>query len=107
MLKNKIAHARRCREVQTHYAILRGPIRTHPHEQFEDTGQSNDLNGDLKNIPMEPKPLSSKDIMKNYNRAIINFALSRLAEPYVSLSIQEHNISKVFLTNLSSNINTR
>ena len=34
--------------------------------------------------------------MKNYSRALVNFALSTAAETYVSSSTQEHNITRAY-----------
>ena len=98
ILKTKIAHARRCRELQAQ------KLKTHGlqelidanllQKQDEDLSHSQGLDENLQTKNQKSrKPLSSNNIMKNYSRAFVNFALSRAADHYVSLSAEEHNIT--------------
>ena len=101
ILKNKIAHARRCKELQYQKSKIHIPknrTTVHPpEEQSKDLSCSKSLNDNVKTNSRKPnKPQSSNNIIKNYSRALINFALSEVAEPYVSLGIQEHNVTKAY-----------
>ena len=96
MLKNKIAHARRCKELRYQKSkihVLQGLTNVHPPE--EESKDLSCLNDNVKTNSQKPnKPQSSNNIIKNYSRALTNFALSEVAEPYVTLAIQEHNVTK-------------
>ena len=96
ILKTKIAHARRCREIQAQKAkihVIQDIMNAHPPKrQSKVLSYSKSLNDNVKSSSQ--KPLSPKNIMKNYSRAFANFALSTAAQPYVNLSTEEHNVTK-------------
>ena len=96
ILKTKIANARRCRKLQVQKArtqTLQQYANLHPRRN---TRAHPSLNKDPKTDNNIQKLLSSKNIMKNYTRALTNFALSDIARPYVCLSTQEHGVHKTY-----------
>ena len=96
ILKTKIANARRCRKLQAQQAkaqTLKEYAKLHPRRN---TRSHLGLNQDLKTDTNAKKLLSSKNIMKNYALALAKFALSDIAQPYVCLSTQEHDVPKVY-----------
>ena len=101
ILKNKVAHARRCRELEaqkTKVESLKDASSTHSQEedysQFSVIDQTSKKNA-LNNLPAR-KPPSSNNIMKNYSRALTNFTLSKVAQPYVESSLETHGIARAY-----------
>ena len=95
ILKNKLANARRCRELQVQQAktqILEEYTNLHPRRNTRRFHRG--LDKDVETDTNAKKLLSSKNIMKNYARALANFTLSDIAQPYVCLSTQEHDVPK-------------
>ena len=99
ILKTKIANARRSSELQAQQTKLvlleEASVVNQQKELSLHSYHCRNLREKTQNSNKKSrKPLTSNNIMKNYSRALANFALSDIAEPYVMLGVQEQNVPK-------------
>ena len=100
ILKTKVAHALRCRERQAkklRAESSQDAISAHAKEDHsQDSANDQDFKENTPNRLPTSKPPSSNNIMKNYSRALTNFALSKIAQPDVALNIQSHGVVQAY-----------
>ena len=100
-LKTKVAHARKRRELEAQ-KLKDDSLNdtTSIHSQEEDYSQCSifdqTFKKDTPNKLSVGKPPSSNNIMKNYSRALTNFALSEVAQPYVESNLESHGIARAY-----------
>ena len=99
-LKTKVARALKCRELEAQKLkaeSLKDTTSTYSQEDYSECSVVDQTF--KKNIPSKlsaGNPLSSNNVMKNYSRALTNFALSDIAQPYVESSLKSHGIARVY-----------